>query len=236
MNAEPPSLPPSQPFDFQPMDFPPTVWNVIPALLKQPGQIVHELLQGRAVAVLSALSLVAAFSLAIYGVVVGSLEGGSQYWIAPSKILLGSLAAALICLPSLFVFLCMNGAEAKLRDVAGLLSASICLMAVLLVSLAPIAWIFSQSTDSIALMAGLHILLWIVALAFGLRLLSRSAVIAWSGASSRLGIWACIYVLVCLQMMTAVRPIVGRSTDLLPKEKQFFLAHWVKVIGGSSSN
>jgi hypothetical protein len=235
MNDEPPALPPHHSFDYVPMEEPATLWNVIAALLKQPGQVVYELLQGRAAAVLGALSLVAVVSLALYGVVVGSLEGGAQYWIAPAKIVSGSAVAAVICLPSLFVFLCLNGADARVRPVAGLLAASICLMAILLVSLAPIAWIFSQSTDSVALMASLHILLWITALGFGLRLLSKAAVIAWSGASSKLGVWTCIYVLVCLQMMTAVRPIVGTAETFLPTEKQFFLAHWVKVIGGSAA-
>jgi len=215
------------------MDETPTIWTIISALLKQPGQVAYELLQGRAAAVLAALSLVAVVSLALYGVMVGSLEGGAQYWIAPAKIVLGSLVAALICLPSLFVFLCMNGADAKIRQVGGLLAASVCLMAVLLVSLSPIAWIFSQSTDSVALMACLHLFLWCVALSFGLRLLSKTAVIAWGGATSKLGAWTCIYVLVCLQMMTAVRPIVGTSERFLPQEKQFFLAHWMRVLGGA---
>jgi len=235
MNDEPPALPHRHSFEYVPMDDEPTIWSVISALLKQPGQVVYELLQGRAATVLGALALVAIAALALYGVVVGSLSGGAQYWIAPAKVVGGSAAAALICLPSLFVFLCLNGADARLRHVVGLMAASICLMAILLTSLAPIAWIFSQSTDSVALMASLHILLWIVALGFGLRLLSKSAVIAWSGASSKLGVWTCIYVLVCLQMMTAVRPIVGTAETFLPQEKQFFLAHWARVIGGSIS-
>jgi hypothetical protein len=221
----------TNPFEFAPLDGSPSIGNVIAALLKQPGRVLHELVHGRAAAILAALGLAALVSLAIYGVVVGSLSGGAQYWIAPAKIVLGSTAAALICLPSLFVFLCMNGADAHLRQVCGLLVAGICLMAVLLVSFSPIAWVFSQSTDSVALMAALHLLLWTVAIGFGLRLLSRSAVMVWSGASSRLGLWVCIYVLVCLQMMTAVRPIVGTSEHFLPQKKQFFLTHWMHVLG-----
>jgi hypothetical protein len=82
-------------------------------------------------------------------------------------------------------------------------------------------------------MACLHILLWFVALAFGLRLLSKSAVIAWGAATSNLGLWTCIYIIVCLQMMTAVRPIIGTSEDFLPQQKEFFLAHWLRVVGGT---
>jgi len=225
------SIPPINAFEMAPMDGPPSVGNIIAALLKQPGRVLHELVCGRSTAVLGILTVIALAALAIYGVVVGSLSGGDQYWIAPAKIVLGSVAAALICLPSLFVFLCMNGADVHLRHVGGLLVASICLMALLLVSFSPIAWVFSQSTDSVALMAALHLLLWIVALCFGLRLLARSSVLVWTGATSRLGVWVVIYVIVCLQMMTAVRPIVGRSENLLPKEKQFFFAHWMQVLG-----
>ncbi len=35
-----------------------------------------------------------------------------------------------------------------------------------------------------------------------------------------------IFLLVCLQMTTALRPIIGTSEHWLPKEKKFFLAHW----------
>ena len=231
-----PPPPPSNPFQFAPMHEAPSVWSVISALLKQPGRVLYELLQGRASAVLAAMALVAAVALAVYGVVAGSFEGGQQMWIAPAKILLGSAAAAVICLPSLFVFLCMNGADAKMRHVAGVLLASVCLMAVLLVSLAPITWVFSQSTTSVAFMGTLHLILWAVAIGFGLRLLARCSALAWGAVSGRLGLWACIYVVVCLQMMTAVRPIVGKSDTFLPTEKKFFLAHWVEVLGKSGGS
>jgi hypothetical protein len=88
----------------------------------------------------------------------------------------------------------------------------------------------------VGLMASLHLILWCVGLIFGLRLLSRSATIVWGVASNRLGIWICIYVVVCLQMMTAVRPIVGASEHFLPQEKQFFLAHWWQTLGASAGN
>jgi len=220
-------------FDLAPMEEPPSVWSVVSALLKQPGRVLHELLHGRARAVLGAMLLVALVALAVYGCVVGSLKGGPQLWIAPAKILLGSAVAALICLPSLFVFLCMNGADAKMRHVAGLLLASVCLMTVLLVSLAPIAWVFSQSTSGVGFIATLHLVLWAVALWFGLRLLSNAAAKVWGPVSGRLGLWTCLYVVVCLQMMTALRPIIDetKTGSFLPQEKMFFLQHFGQTIG-----
>ncbi len=36
-----------------------------------------------------------------------------------------------------------------------------------------------------------------------------------------------IFVLVVLQMTTALRPIVGQAEAFLPQEKRFFLSHWL---------
>ena len=40
--------------------------------------------------------------------------------------------------------------------------------------------------------------------------------------------------LVSLQMMTTLRPIVGRSERLLPAEKKFFLNHLLELFGESA--
>jgi len=74
--------------------------------------------------------------------------------------------------------------------------------------------------------------LWAVAVGFGLRLLRAGAVLAWGGASARLGVWIAIYLVVCLQMMTTLRPIVGMAPGFFPTEKMFFLAHWAQVLTG----
>jgi hypothetical protein len=220
------------PYEYAPMPELPEPAGVCAALLKHPGQLIYEIIEGRAGIASKSLLMVALLGLAIFGIVVGSFCGGSQYWIAPAKILFGSMATACLCLPSLYVFLCLNGANARLPHVAALLLTGVALMAVLLVSLAPIAWIFSQSTDSVVFIACLHLILWSVAVAFGLRLLLVGASLVWGDACRRLGVWITMYLLVCLQMMTTLRPLIGSSSNFLPAEKMFFLAHWMKVIGG----
>ena len=42
-------------------------------------------------------------------------------------------------------------------------------------------------------------------------------------------LWMALVTLVSLQMMTTLRPIVGRSDRLLPAEKKFFLNHWLEL-------
>lgn len=229
-SAEP--LPPPRPvtnrYELAPMPDGQGAMAVLEALLKQPGRIVWELTHGQAASVLTALLAITITALAIYGIVAGSLVGGSQLWIAPVKIVGGSLLSLFICLPSLYIFLCLSGGEARLRQGAGLAMASACLTALLLISFGPVAWIFAQSTDSLPLMGFLHLLFWVVALWFGLGFLNRGAALSNTAASGNLRVWMVIYVIVSLQMMTAVRPILGKSETFLPQTKQFFLAHWVQ--------
>ncbi len=203
--------------------------TVVEALLKRPGQILFELNGSRVGAVVAAMLLPTIVGLLIYGVVAGSLTGGAQLWIAPVKIVAGTFVAAVICLPSLYIFLCLSGADVGARAVAGILAATVAVSALLLVGFAPVAWVFSQSTDSVAFMGALHLVFWLVAVTFGLRLLGDAGRSIWGGGRGGLGVWMILFVVVSLQMMTALRPIIGHSDTLLPTEKRFFLAHWVRT-------
>jgi hypothetical protein len=208
-------------------------WNgILSALLRQPGQIVYQLNQlPGAWRVAAVLAVIALLCLVAYGVVVGGFSGGAQLWVAPLKIAGGALLTAAICLPSLYVLACLGGAHEalKLGPLAGLLLATIALNATLLVSFAPIAWVFSQSTDSIAFISCLHLVLWGVGFYFGLRLVLIGA--QFFGVIDRgyLLLWILIVTLVSLQMMTTLRPIVGRSERLLPAKKKFFMNHWLEL-------
>lgn len=206
----------------------PGLAGALDALLKRPGRLRFALRSGRSGRAFAALGGAAAACLILYGLVAGSLSGGAQLWAAPAKILAGSVASALICFPSLYVFLCLSGASARIREVAGALVAMIALSAVLLLGLAPVAWVFSQSTDSVALMATLHLVFWGASAALGARLLARF--LGTDGNPARVGAWIAIYLLVSLQMMTSLRPIIGDSETLLPTEKRFFLSHYVSVL------
>ena len=75
-------------------------------------------------------------------------------------------------------------------------------------------------------MGTLHLLFWLISTFFGLRFLQAG--FSHSQARSRAGLytWIIIFVLVALQMTTALRPIVGKADSFLPKEKMFFVSHW----------
>jgi hypothetical protein len=135
-------------------------------------------------------------------------------------------------LPSLYIFSSLGGSDLRLGAVAGALAAAVCLSALLLIGFAPVAWIFSQSTDSVAFMGTLHLLFWLIGLSFGLRLIGGMNRLRDEGGRGHLRTWSLIFIFVCLQMTTTLRPVVGRSDHFLPGEKKFFLIHWADSLGG----
>jgi hypothetical protein len=170
--------------------------------------------------------LVSAVCAAVYGFVTGTFSGGTQLWAAPVKIAGGLLVSAAICLPSLFIFTCLSGAQSRLAEVCGLLAGLLMLMTILLVGFAPVAWIFSQSTESVAWMGTLHLLFWFIATIFGVRFLKNGFYQANARSQAGVNVWIIIFLLVAMQMTTALRPIIGKSETFFPTEKKFFVVHW----------
>ena len=199
---------------------------VIEALLRQPRRVMFQLRQPGAGKIIGAMLGLAFVCALIYGVIVGSFSGHEQWWAAPVKISCGLLISALICLPSLYIFAGLSGSQARLTEIFGLVAGLLLLLTVLLIGFAPVAWLFSQSTESIVWMGFLHLLFCFIATIFGLRFMNAG--FAQSNAKSNAGFntWVIIFLLVLLQMTAALRPLLGRAPTFLPVEKKFFLSHW----------
>jgi hypothetical protein len=204
----------------------PSVIAAIEALLRHPRRMMFQLRQPGAGKLIATMLFISIMCSLIYGVVVGTFSGGQQLWIAPVKIAAGLMISALICLPSLYIFTCLSGSHARLSEIFGLLAGMLMLMTILLIGFAPVAWIFSQSTESLAWMGALHLIFWFIATIFGLRF--SEAGFSHSNARSHAGFytWVIIFLLVAVQMTTALRPILGTADTFFPTEKEFFLAHW----------
>lgn len=241
-NAIPPAIPPqisgalrdssSPPLGEAPGEQVPIAGftGVVEAILRQPRRVMYHLRQqsqGRLVAELLVIALVCSL---IYGVVVGTFSLGDQLWAAPVKIAGGLFVSALICLPSLYIFSCLSGSQARLVEVFGLLAGLLALMTILLIGFAPVAWVFSQSTESIVAMGALHLVFWLIATYFGLRFLHHGFAHLNAKSDSGLKVWIVIFLLVMLQMTTALRPIVGKSDTFWPEKKMFFLSHWAECL------
>jgi hypothetical protein len=202
------------------------LFSAVEAILRQPRRILFHLRQPGAGRVILALFFLSLGCGLIYGLVVGSFSMGTQLWAAPVKIAGGLLVATVICLPSLYIFACLSGSQARLIETIGLVCGLVSLMCILLVGFAPVAWLFSQSTASVCWMGSLHLIFCLVATLFGLRFLSNGFAHSRARSNAGLVIWAIMFVLVMLQMTTALRPIVGKGDTFFPEEKKFFLKHW----------
>jgi hypothetical protein len=202
----------------------------VEAILRQPRRVMFQLRQQSQGDLIALLLGIAVLCSLIYGVVVGTFSGGGQLWGAPVKITAGLLISALICLPSLYIFSCLSGSEARLVEVFGLVAGLLSLMTVLLIGFAPVAWVFSQSTDSVAAMGALHLVFWLISTYFGLRFLQAGFNHLSAQTNSGLKVWTVIFLLVALQMTTALRPMVGPAGPFPPAEKKFFLSHWAECL------
>jgi hypothetical protein len=224
--------PPITRHTLQPMEGKVSLGSCLEHLLKKPGQILHECLEGNR-KVLAQLLLAAVLGLAAYGLLVGSFSGGAQWWAAPLKVVVGALISGALCIPSLYILLALSGATVRLSSVVALVAAALALTGVLLAGFAPVLWVFSQSTTSLAFVGFLTLAFWLISLFSGARLILHAQEEAAPKAKgSYIALWLLIFMLVTLQMSTALRPIVGSSTSLLPEEKRFFGQHWVIELEG----
>ena len=204
----------------------PNLVGVIEAILRQPRRVMYQLRQPGCGRLISLMLLVAFACSLLYGLVVGTFSMGTQLWAAPVKIAGGLLISALICLPSLYIFTCLSGSQARLAEMSGLLVGLMLLMTILLIGFAPVAWLFSQSTESVAWMGALHLVFWFVSTFFGLRFLRAGFAHSQARSTAGINTWIVIFMLVVVQMTTALRPIVGTADAFLQKEKKFFVTYW----------
>jgi hypothetical protein len=199
---------------------------ILDALLKQPDRLAAGLTGVDSGYLTRQLTVMGLLGMAAYGVVVGLFPGDEQIAVVPVKLAIGLLASAVICWPSLYILLCLSGGRQSARDLTGLLAASLALLVVLMAGFAPVAWIFTQSTHSAGFMGGMHVLLWMVSCVFALRRLGRWLVELNGASMQALPVWCIIFVVVCLQMTTTLRPLMGpfAGWDFAPRE--FFLHAW----------
>lgn len=203
-----------------------SVMCLVESILRQPRRVIRQLTEAQPGALLPTMVLVFTTLAAGYGLIVGSFTGGIQWWAAPLKLTGGMLAASVICLPSLYIFACLCGSPARFGEMAGALGGLLTLLTLLLLGLAPAAWLFSQSIRSEVAIGILHLCFWFVAFSFGVRFLLNALRQFGLRSEAGLKLWVLVFFLVSLQMTAALRPLVGRADTLLPVERKFFLDHW----------
>ena len=202
--------------------------NLLSKLLRKPLSIFHELETKDVLwKIPITLILISVVSLTVFGLVVGTFSWGNQIWAAPLKIVSGLMFSALICLPSLYIFTCIGGLEARFSTVVGMLCSIVALSGLLLVGFAPVVWLFSVSSTSSAFIGFMLLALWMICVGFGFNLVFCAGRAMGMTNTGHLLVWCFIFLLVTVQMTTTLRPIVGKSESLFNfEEKKFFLQYW----------
>jgi len=210
--------------------------QILSHLLRKPMSVVYSFNhEGKSPA--SALLLITLVCLAIFGFVIGIFSAGDQLWAAPVKVIGGVLFSALICLPSLYIFGSLGGMDAKIQHVIGLMLTFVAITSLLLVGFAPVVWLFSTSSNSSVFFGFLAITIWIVCLIFGLRVIMRASQCMGGGQGGHLKLWIIVFILVTLQMTTTLRPIIGKSDELINlEEKHFFLGYWFRSMSEANQS
>ena len=116
-------------------------------------------------------------------------------------IIIGSLA---LCIPSLYVFTALSGAELDAHAFAKALAGFAGIAGLILIALMPVIWLFSVSTISLTFVVWMHLFAWLVALVFGQRFLISAC-----GANRAAGLWLTLVLLVSLDWKPAVKPIAA---------------------------
>ena len=196
-------------------------------LLKRPVALVRRSYQGGPAPVRLMAGALACFVL--YGVAAGFFSGGASLLLAAFKVPLIILLTFVLCIPSLYVFGAMAGADWTGRRFLTILSGFAATLGLLLVALLPISWLFSVSSRYLASAVWLHFFLWALALIFGWRFLNVA--LRESGAKTGLFLWLVLFLLVSLQVATVVRPVLvwEEGSAMFVKGKMFFLEHLGRV-------
>jgi len=213
----------------------PNAVAAIESILRQPRRVLYQLRQAGSGRLIVTMVFIAAICSLIYGVIVGTFSGGTQLWAAPVKCVAGLLLSGLICLPSLYIFACLSGSQARLVEVVGSVAGLAMLMTILLIGFAPVAWVFSQSTESVVAMGALHLAFLLVSTYFGLRFLNAGFSAHGDRSGGGIKVWMVMFLLVMLQMTTALRPWIGETDTFLPIERKFFVSHWLDCIKQSNA-
>lgn len=161
----------------------------------------------------------------LYGAAAGFFQGGDQIWVAALKTPLIILFALLLCLPSLYVFSAVGGAEWNRRTFPTVVAGFAGTLALILLALLPVNWLFSVSSKHLGSAVFLHFFLWLLALSLAWRFMGRS--LRAIGAKGAIVFWLFLFCIVSLQTTTFLRPVLERKKGehLFVSGKKSFLEH-----------
>jgi hypothetical protein len=231
-DANPEITPPPVP----PRPAAPEAGNVASTLLKNP-QRISDAIAGQQNLLRAALTLlaVAIACHVVFGLALGLFGGWPVATMDMVKIPLVAICSLLLCFPSLYVFTCVAGAPLTLAQTFVLGCSCLAMVGLILVGLAPVAWLFAVSTKSLSFVTLLAFLIWLVAIGFAGRYVDKLGIHPLFQRQAGIKLWFLILMLVTLQMATCMRPMLTKpEKSWWTGEKQFFLSHFGSTLNHPS--
>ena len=202
--------------------------NIVTALLKSPETVVEVIANGQNPLRNGLTLLVAAVVFhATFGLAMGLFGGWSVALMDAAKVPLTAVFALALCYPALYVFACVGGAPLTFSRAFVLGAACLAMLGLILVGLAPVAWLFSVSTESISFVTMLVVCIWGVAVSFAVGFIAKLQEHALFRKAAGVKTWFFILALVTLQMSTCLRPMLAKPKDgWWTGGKLFFQSHF----------
>lgn len=220
----PPPIPPKPPA--------PSAHNIVATLLKEP-QRISETIAAEKGLFLSSLMLLLAGVLChvVFGLAIGLFGGWPIALMDMVKVPLVAVCSLLLCFPSLYVFTCVAGSPLSVSQTFVLGCSCLAMIGLILVGLAPVAWLFAVSTENLAFVTLLTFLIWLVSIGFAARYVEKLKTHPFFQRQAGIKLWFVILIVVTLQMTTCMRPMLTAPTDgWWTSEKQFFLSHFESAL------
>jgi hypothetical protein len=190
--------------------------SVIGAILKSQEVVTKDLAAERNTAAYLKGLFLATFLLAAgYGCVLGMHALGMQTLFAAAKLPIVILGTAILCTPTFYVFNSILGSKLTLPQTLVIVFLMTAATSVILAAFAPIAWFFTVSTNGISFLVVLHVVIFLIAIGYSMRLIgtTRSMLNYLTGSEesirrSFLRLWFVIVIFVGLQMAYSFRPFI----------------------------
>ena len=196
----------------------------VTTLLAHPSRLFRAIAEDEDIDATS-LFMVGVACFGLYGFAVGLFSGVGGAMVGLFKGALITIFAQLLCLPSLFILSCVAGLPIRLSQTINICAAVTASIGLILVAFAPIAWLFSISTESLGFVVCLSVVIVLLSYHISRRLFRgngdtpiRSRGLYW---------WLTLQLVVTLQMTTALRPIlIEPGEPWWAEEKKLFIAHF----------
>lgn len=208
--------------------------NIVTALLKSPETVVEVIANGKN-PFGNGLTLLAAAVVfhAVFGLAMGLFGGWSVALMDAVKVPLTALFALALCYPALYVFACVGGAPLTFSRAFVLGASCLAMLGLILIGLAPVAWLFSVSTENLSFVTMLVVCIWGVAASFAVGFIAKLQEHTLFRKGAGIKTWFFILALVTLQMSTCLRPMLSKPKDgWLTGGKLFFLLHFGSTFDG----